>query len=144
MSASPSKAVYRHIPITHLSADELLDLSKKHKLSLSREDMGVIQAMFKEENREPTDVELEVIAPNLERALQAPHLRREDHAHAERANGDRGQPVQDLHPQRDAPHHGAEAGLRAQRICGQRGLREGGRPDGDLLEGGDTQPPERH
>lgn len=62
MSASPSKAVYRHIPITQLSADELLDLSKKHKLSLSREDMVVIQAMFKEENREPTDVELEVIA----------------------------------------------------------------------------------
>ena len=62
MSASPSKAVYRHIPITQLSADELLDLSKKHKLSLSREDMVIIQAMFKEENREPTDVELEVIA----------------------------------------------------------------------------------
>ena len=57
-----SKAVFRHIPITQLSADELLDLSKKHKLSLSREDMLVIQAMFKEENREPTDVELEVIA----------------------------------------------------------------------------------
>lgn len=57
-----SKAVYRHIPITQLSADELLDLSKKNKLSLSKEDMLVIQAMFKEENREPTDVELEVIA----------------------------------------------------------------------------------
>lgn len=57
-----SKAVYRHIPITQLSADELLDLSKKHKLSLSKEDMVVIQAMFKEEKREPTDVELEVIA----------------------------------------------------------------------------------
>jgi len=62
MSASPPKAVFRHIPITQLSADELLDLSKKNKLSLSREDMLVIQAMFKEENREPTDVELEVIA----------------------------------------------------------------------------------
>ena len=57
-----SKAVYRHVPITQLSADELLDLSKKHKLSLSKEDMLVIQTMFKEENREPTDVELEVIA----------------------------------------------------------------------------------
>ncbi len=57
-----SKAVYRHVPITGLTADQLLDLSKKHKLSLSREDMLVVQAMFKEENREPTDVELEVIA----------------------------------------------------------------------------------
>lgn len=62
MSTNSGKAVYRHVPITGLSADELLDLSKKHKLSLSREDMLVIQAMFKEESREPTDVELEVIA----------------------------------------------------------------------------------
>src|SRR6478672_9137506 len=61
MSTSP-RAVYRHIPITELSGDELLDLSKRLKLSLSREDMLAVQAIFKEEKREPTDVELEVIA----------------------------------------------------------------------------------
>ncbi|MEZ0390248.1 MAG: AIR synthase-related protein, partial [Verrucomicrobium sp.] len=56
------KAVYRHVPITALSGDELLALSQRSKLSLSREDMLAVQAIFKEENREPTDVELEVIA----------------------------------------------------------------------------------
>lgn len=53
---------YRHIPIRDLSSDELLELSKKQKLSLSREDMEVIQGIFRDEDREPTDVELEVIA----------------------------------------------------------------------------------
>lgn len=62
MSDATPKAVYRHIPITHLSGEELLALSKKLKLSLSQEDMLAVQAIFKEENREPTDVELEVIA----------------------------------------------------------------------------------
>ncbi len=61
MSEKP-RAVFRHIPITSLSGDELLDLSKRLKLSLSKEDMLAVQAIFKEENREPTDVELEVIA----------------------------------------------------------------------------------
>jgi phosphoribosylformylglycinamidine synthase len=56
------RAVFRHIPITALSGDDLLALSQKMKLSLSREDMLAVQAIFKEENREPTDVELEVIA----------------------------------------------------------------------------------
>ena len=61
MSTAP-RAVFRHIPITDLSGDDLLALSKRMKLSLSREDMLAVQAIFKEENREPTDVELEVIA----------------------------------------------------------------------------------
>jgi phosphoribosylformylglycinamidine synthase II len=56
------RAVFRHIPITSLSGDELLALSQKHKLSLSREDMLAVQKIFQEEKREPTDVELEVIA----------------------------------------------------------------------------------
>lgn len=56
------KAVYRHVPISGLSGDELLALSQRSKLSLSREDMLAVQAIFKSENREPTDVELEVIA----------------------------------------------------------------------------------
>jgi len=57
-----AKAIYRHIPISKLSGDELLALSQKMKLSLSREDMLAVQAIFVEEKREPTDVELEVIA----------------------------------------------------------------------------------
>jgi phosphoribosylformylglycinamidine synthase II len=63
MSATPAtQAVFRHIPITHLTGEELLALSKKMKLSLSEEDMLAVQKIFKEENREPTEVELEVIA----------------------------------------------------------------------------------
>ncbi|MFZ4767914.1 MAG: AIR synthase related protein, partial [Roseimicrobium sp.] len=56
------RAVFRHIPLTALSGDELLALSQRMKLSLSRDDMFAVQAMFKDEGREPTDVELEVIA----------------------------------------------------------------------------------
>ena len=62
MPAPTPKAVYRHIPITALSGDELLALSQRMKLSLSKEDMLVVQSIFKGEDREPTDVELEVIA----------------------------------------------------------------------------------
>lgn len=57
-----SVKTYRHIPLRDLSSDELLELSKTMKLSLSREDMEVIQGIFRDEGREPTDVELEVIA----------------------------------------------------------------------------------
>src|SRR6187399_2206448 len=60
MGDSSGQAVYRHIPIGALSGDELLALSQK--LSLSREDMMAVQKIFAEEKREPTDVELEVIA----------------------------------------------------------------------------------
>lgn len=62
MSSSDRKAIYRHIPITGLSGEELLALSKRMKLSLSQEDMLAVQKIFAEEKREPTDVELEVIA----------------------------------------------------------------------------------
>jgi len=59
---SQQKAVFRHVPILNLNAEELLALSQKLKLSLSKEDMLAVQAIFAEEKREPTDVELEVIA----------------------------------------------------------------------------------
>lgn len=52
----------REIPIRHLSGDELAGLSDEMKLSLSREDMEAVQEYFTEAEREPTDVELEVIA----------------------------------------------------------------------------------
>ena len=53
---------YRSIPIRHLSEAELTQLSQNMKLSLSTEDMLVVQQIFCEIDREPTDVELEVIA----------------------------------------------------------------------------------
>ncbi len=53
---------YRHIPIRHLSGEELKALSDFMKLSLSREDMEVVQGIYREWDREPTDVEMEVIA----------------------------------------------------------------------------------
>lgn len=61
MSDSP-QAVFRHLPIRDLNADQLLELSQQMKLSLSRVDMLAVQQIYREENREPTDVELEVIA----------------------------------------------------------------------------------
>ncbi|MBQ4635341.1 MAG: phosphoribosylformylglycinamidine synthase subunit PurL [Akkermansia sp.] len=55
-------ATYRHIPVRELSEAELTKLSQDMKLSLSTEDMLVVQQIFREIDREPTDVELEVIA----------------------------------------------------------------------------------
>lgn len=57
-----SSNLYRHVPVRELSSDALLDLSKSMKLSLSREDMEIVQKIFLAEDRDPTDVELEVIA----------------------------------------------------------------------------------
>ncbi len=56
------QAVFRHISISTLGGDALLAISKEMKLSLSMEDMLAVQVYFKEAGREPTDVELEVIA----------------------------------------------------------------------------------
>jgi len=55
-------ATYRTIPVRDLSEAELTRLSQDMKLSLSTEDMLVVQQIFREIDREPTDVELEVIA----------------------------------------------------------------------------------
>lgn len=55
-------ATYRTIPVRDLSEDALTRLSRDMKLSLSTEDMLVVQQIFREIGREPTDVELEVIA----------------------------------------------------------------------------------
>lgn len=53
---------YRVLRISELDGDGLLELSRFMKLSLSREDMLAIQTLYAEWGREPTDVELEVIA----------------------------------------------------------------------------------
>ena len=57
-----TEANFRSIPIRDLSPDALLALSKEMKLSLSQEDMVAVRAYYVEADREPTDVELEVIA----------------------------------------------------------------------------------
>jgi phosphoribosylformylglycinamidine synthase len=59
MSEVPS---FHRIPVRHLSGSDLLALSKRMKLSLSEEDMLAVQQIYLEWDREPTDVELEVIA----------------------------------------------------------------------------------
>ncbi len=53
---------YRRIAISGLEAEDLEELSRLMKLSLSREDMLAVREIFREWQREPTDVELEVIA----------------------------------------------------------------------------------
>lgn len=55
-------ATYRHITISNLDGEALAKLSSDMKLSLSREDMLAVQMYFSKAQREPTDVELEVIA----------------------------------------------------------------------------------
>ena len=41
-----SKAVFRSIPLRDLTADQLLDLSKRMKLSLSKADMLAVQKIY--------------------------------------------------------------------------------------------------
>lgn len=53
---------FRRLKISGLDGDQLLELSRTMKLSLSREDMLEIQKIYADWGREPTDVELEVIA----------------------------------------------------------------------------------
>ncbi len=55
-------ASHRTIPISTLDPDALLKISKDMKLSLFRDDMVAVQKYYAEKGREPTDVELEVIA----------------------------------------------------------------------------------
>lgn len=53
---------YRILKISDLDGDKLLELSQFMHLSLSKEDMLAVQEIYKGWDREPTDVELEVIA----------------------------------------------------------------------------------
>lgn len=56
------RPIFRTIPILPLDGDALQGVSREMKLSLSREDMLAVQEYFRGVGREPTDVELEVIA----------------------------------------------------------------------------------
>ena len=53
---------YRVLKISDLDGGKLLELSQFMHLSLSEEDMLAVQEIYREWDREPTDVELEVIA----------------------------------------------------------------------------------
>jgi len=57
-----AQANFYTVPLLDLADDALAQLSSDMKLSLSLEDMQAIQAKYNDLGREPTDVELEVIA----------------------------------------------------------------------------------
>lgn len=112
-----SAKTYRTVPVRNLSSDELLELSKKQKLSLSREDMEVVQQIFREIDRDPTDVELEVIAQTWsEHCKHRIFFRLHPPQRQRRRAGDGKQPVQNLHQKAFREDHGTQAGLRAQRV----------------------------
>ncbi|MFL5697308.1 MAG: phosphoribosylformylglycinamidine synthase subunit PurS, partial [Ktedonobacteraceae bacterium] len=50
------------IPLTNMTDQELLDVSKKGLLALNLDEMHTIQHHYREQGREPTDVELETLA----------------------------------------------------------------------------------
>jgi phosphoribosylformylglycinamidine (FGAM) synthase-like enzyme len=94
------------------------------KLSLSREDMLAIQAIYAEWKREPTDVELEVIAQTWSEHCKHRIFGAKIEHTLDGQRRRRGRPFQDLHPRRHAAHFRQEAGLRAQRLPRQRGLHQ--------------------
>ena len=52
----------RHVPLRELTDEQLTKLSREGHLFLSLAEMKAVQAYFREQGREPTDVELETIA----------------------------------------------------------------------------------
>jgi phosphoribosylformylglycinamidine synthase subunit PurSL len=52
----------RTFPLSHMSDEQLLALSKHGMLALNLDEMRAIQEYFRDEHREPTDVELETLA----------------------------------------------------------------------------------
>lgn len=57
-----TEANFRTVEVLGKDAEALEAVSREMKLSLSREDMLAVQAYYEEAGRDPTDVELEVIA----------------------------------------------------------------------------------
>src|SRR5207237_5730285 len=52
----------RHVEIRKLSGEQLTKLSREGHLFLSLAEMKAIQSYYREQSREPTDVELETLA----------------------------------------------------------------------------------
>src|ERR1051325_2211447 len=57
-----SSGAVENISIRHLSDDQLLALSKERRAALDLAEMQTIQSYFRQEGRDPTDVEFETIA----------------------------------------------------------------------------------
>ena len=57
-----SDGLVETIPLRHATADQLLDISQQRRLSLNLEEMQAIQTYYQHEEREPTDLELEMLA----------------------------------------------------------------------------------
>ncbi len=62
VEASPENELTETIPLTEADDDELLDISRERRLSLDLAEMQAIQTYYRSEGREPTDVELEMLA----------------------------------------------------------------------------------
>ncbi|MCO6445984.1 MAG: hypothetical protein J5J04_18075, partial [Anaerolineae bacterium] len=62
VAVQPTDDTVEIIPVRGLSSDALLNLSKDRRLSLDLNEMRAIQAYFEEIQRDPTDVELEMLA----------------------------------------------------------------------------------
>src|SRR5665213_3548854 len=52
----------RHVPLRELTDEQLTKLSREGHLFLSLAEMKAVQTYFREQNREPTDIELETLA----------------------------------------------------------------------------------
>ena len=52
----------RHVPLRELTDEQLTKLSREGHLFLSLAEMKAVQSYFREQNREPTDIELETLA----------------------------------------------------------------------------------
>ncbi len=59
---TPYSFALKTIPIRELDDTSLLEVSRRGQLALSLAEMRTVQAHFREQGREPTDVELETIA----------------------------------------------------------------------------------
>ncbi|MBK8429794.1 MAG: phosphoribosylformylglycinamidine synthase subunit PurL [Chloroflexi bacterium] len=57
-----SDGLVETIPLRHATAEQLLQISQTRRLSLNLEEMQAIQAYYQSEEREPTDLELEMLA----------------------------------------------------------------------------------
>ncbi|MBV9230509.1 MAG: phosphoribosylformylglycinamidine synthase subunit PurL, partial [Chloroflexi bacterium] len=60
--ADTTTAIARSIPISQMNDEQLLDVSKAGLLSLNLDEMRAIQLYYREQQREPTDIELETLA----------------------------------------------------------------------------------
>ncbi|TMD58857.1 MAG: hypothetical protein E6I93_00810, partial [Chloroflexi bacterium] len=61
-SPDPRQDAINRVPTSTMTNEQLLDLSKKGLLALNLDEMRTIQQHYRQEGREPTDVELETLA----------------------------------------------------------------------------------